>query len=275
MNANRLPGLLQALESTEALGVSAVRGVVGAYASATTYTLSSAALIAFYRPTDKVIEHVATSQGSLTCDIGTQGRDGRDQAGTFTASTPVYLYYTWDGSTVATRMSASAPPTGPTLANGETSWAFVGAFLLNGSSQFLGSTRIRGNVVTYDTVQQEFSGAPPSSFTAVDVSSSVPPEGVAPLIIGCYQMACTHGATGATMALRGLLSTVSNGTHATIEWQGASPTLTGGTNPQMSGTFTILNKGQQIWHRESNAGTGISASVNIMEISGYTLVNGG
>lgn len=82
----------QAASLTDLAGAAAaipsiVRGAVGAYASATTWTLTSAAFLAFFNPTSGVINKLVTAQGALTVSTATQGRNGLDYATPVTAST--------------------------------------------------------------------------------------------------------------------------------------------------------------------------------------------
>lgn len=143
--------------SASAGGSYEVRGLQGNNTPATPntkYDLVSADLVQFRNPSTGAV-NVVTSQGLLTCDLGTQGRNGRDQAGALATSAFIHLYYTWDGATVASRASNSAPPTGPTLANGETAWAYAGA-VFNGAGPVLTKTRMRGADMFYEARQNVF-----------------------------------------------------------------------------------------------------------------------
>jgi hypothetical protein len=185
-----------------ALGISTVRGAVGARTSAATYTVSGSTAITFYNPTTGAIERVVRSQGSLTVNAGTQGRNGRDQAGAFTASSCLYLYYTLaPGASppVALVVSASAPSTGPILANGETSWAFICALRWNASSNFF-NTFLRGRRVYYtaplaDT--QALSGGASASFASVSYASFLPPQDVSADVRVLAQVVGNTSAAGA------------------------------------------------------------------------------
>lgn len=246
------------LTLNSSFGISAVRGVVGARASTTTYTISSARLIEFFNPTTVVIEKVTVSQGSLTVDITTQGRNGLDYAPGATASTWHYLYYTWDGSTVALRLSKTSPATGPTLANGETSWAFITALFLNGSSQFI-ATRIRGNFVNYDARQSVLSGGTQTgTYTSIgSLASLVPPEAT------CGQIAlqCNASTTG-TGAVA--ISISVDATNAWCDVQGYN------SNTTAIGYMQTPNSAQTLYYMMTGAATA-SGSVFVI---GYWVDNG-
>jgi hypothetical protein len=163
----------------------AARGVVGVRASATTYQFTSAREVKLWNPTSKTIEHVATSVGSLTLNAGTAGpaANGRDQADAFSAGTWLYAYYIWNGTAVATTLSSTAPPTGPTLPSGYTSWAFICALRWNGSSNFL-DTYVRGDRVIHKAMADAtlLSGGTSTSFAdlSATLATLVPPQASCP-----------------------------------------------------------------------------------------------
>lgn len=163
-----------------------VRGVIGARASTTTYTFSAADMIAFYNPTTKSIEKIKTAQGSLTNTITTAGpaANGRDQAGAFSANSWAYFYYIYNPTTdtTATVSSPLAPPTGPVLPSGYTSWALITPLRLNASIQFGYATRIVGNRVFVDLNADAtmLSGGAATSYTVINTSAFVPPPAVCP-----------------------------------------------------------------------------------------------
>jgi hypothetical protein len=159
------------------VGSYSVRALVGANNAGTPntkYDLTSADLITFRNPTTGGTNVVA-AQGLLTCDLTVQGRNGRDQAGALATSAFVHLYYTWDGTTVATRASQSAPPTGPTLANGEIAWAYAGA-VFNATGPALVKTRMRGSVMWYETRQAALSSGAATVETSVSLAAFIPPN---------------------------------------------------------------------------------------------------
>lgn len=95
-------------------------------ASPTTKLDLAAGFVQLRNPTDGTVA-VRQSTGTLTNDTGAAGSvaNGRDQAGAFSASSDVHFYFIWNGTTLATLSSATAPPTGPTLPTGYTHWAYA------------------------------------------------------------------------------------------------------------------------------------------------------
>lgn len=86
---------------------------------------------------------------ALVCDIDTAGPiiNGRDQAAAFAAGNEVHFYWIYDGATLATIASLTAPPTGPTMPSGYTYFAYIGTQKLNGLAKVL-SAELRGNTLT-------------------------------------------------------------------------------------------------------------------------------
>lgn len=111
---------------------------------------------------------------ALTNNISTAGpaANGRDQAGAFTADTFVHFYWQWNGTTLATTSSATAPPTGPTLTTGYTHWAYAGAVYFTGGA--LRRVYVRGSWVSHAVMQNAINGATATVETAVSVSTIVP-----------------------------------------------------------------------------------------------------
>jgi hypothetical protein len=95
----------------------------------------AAGFVQLRNPTDGTVA-VRTSTGTLTNDTGAAGSvaNGRDQAGAFSASTDVHFYFIWNGVTLATLSSATAPPTGPTLPTGYTHWAYATGWRFSATS---------------------------------------------------------------------------------------------------------------------------------------------
>lgn len=251
-----------------ATGVSAanycrVVGAVGATGSTTTYTFTAADMVLFYNPTSKIVEKIVTAQGSLTNTITTAGpaAGGRDQAGAFSASAYIYLYYIRNGDTISTVSSATAPPTGPVLPTGYTSWAFIAPFRLNGSTQFI-NTYLRANRVDYQAKQSALSGGTASTFTSVDLSALVPPQAVAPVVYAHVKGETTSSDRSSSVYLS---YDGTNTTHA-VE----VITATGAADHMNQSPVDFLNISQTIYYR-SNA-TGPKASI---DIRGYSVANGG
>lgn len=138
-------------DSQTASGTSRVSGLTGAPNTGTPLTQYdlNATVVQLWQPSTKQILIVVPS-GAITNNISTAGpaANGRDQSSAFTASSWIYLYFIYNGATLATISSAAAPATGPTLPSGYTHWAFCGALYLNGSTQIV-PLRIRGSKHLY------------------------------------------------------------------------------------------------------------------------------
>ncbi|HET9564995.1 MAG TPA: hypothetical protein VFP27_10965, partial [Mycobacterium sp.] len=113
--------------------------------------------------------------GTRTNNILTAGpaANGRDQAGAFSANSDIHLYYITNGSTLATVSSITAPTSGPVLPGGYHSWAYIGAWRLNASTQFQ-QTVLRGSRVTYMGITAALPGGAATIATAVSVAPFVP-----------------------------------------------------------------------------------------------------
>lgn len=265
--------LVPTIASSAAALPSVVRGVVGATASTTTYTYTGADFIAFYNPTSKTIEKIVTAQGSLTNTItSASARNGRDQAGAFSVSSWVYLYYTWDGTTVATRSSATAPPTGPTLANGETSWAFIGAYFLDGSTLFT-NTYTRGNWIDYQARQVALNAGTQTAFTSVALTSLVPPQAAAPNV---RMGSLLHtDITGAPTNFS-VTATLSLDNSSTYTLQSHTGQVSAGTGPIEAAppSETFPNISQTLYYKVAVTGGGTTPSLSLW-VLGYAVANGG
>ncbi|WP_133717728.1 hypothetical protein [Methylocaldum gracile] len=117
---------------------------------------------------------------AITNNISTAGpaANGRDQAGAFSNSSWVHFYWIWNGTTLATISSATAPPTGPTLPSGYTHWAYACSVYLN-SSGALRLVVCTGNTVSYGIADggatQILAAGQQTTMTSIDCSSLVPP----------------------------------------------------------------------------------------------------
>jgi len=138
----------------------------------------SADLVQLWNPSNHAIT-IRTATGTLTNNISTAGpaANGRDQAGAFSAESWLHFYFIWNGTTLATISSTTAPPTGPTLPTGYTHWAYAGAIRLNGSSALI-RTRMRGARCWYVNVFLDggLLDASPVTATQYDLSALVPPN---------------------------------------------------------------------------------------------------
>lgn len=153
-----------------------VRGLVGANTAATPDTQYDLAanLVQLRNPSDGSTV-VRTSTGTLTNNIATAGpaANGRDQAAAFGVSTWLHFYFIWNGSTLATVSSTTAPPTGPALPSGYTSWAYAGA-VYNSAAPILVKTRLRGAQAFYEVFQNALTTGNAVVETAISLATLVP-----------------------------------------------------------------------------------------------------
>jgi hypothetical protein len=114
---------------------------------------------------------------AITNNISTAGpaANGRDQAGAFSNSSWVHFYWIWNGTTLASLSSATAPPTGPTLPSGYTHWAYTGAVYLD-SGGALYRIRIKGSWCRYDDYKTALSAGSSSTEANVSLSALIPPN---------------------------------------------------------------------------------------------------
>jgi hypothetical protein len=120
---------------------------------------------------------------AITNNISTAGpaANGRDQAGAFSNSSWVHFYWIWNGTTLATISSATAPPTGPTLPSGYTHWAYAGANWIDGSG-IMRKIYIHGSKVFYEEAENALAGGSATTETSVNLASFVPPNALAALL---------------------------------------------------------------------------------------------
>lgn len=113
------------------------------------------------------------SVATITNNIGLSGpaANGRDQVAAFTTTAEVHFYFIWNGTTLATISSLSAPPAGPTLPTGYTHWAYAMSVRLNGTN--LPQIRAFGRRVTYVTAQSLGTPNASTSFTYAQFVPSV------------------------------------------------------------------------------------------------------
>ena len=156
-----------------------VRGLTGTNNSTTPNTQYdfSADAVVLINTNGAPIRRVNT--GTITNNVSAAGAvaNGRDQSGAFSAGSWIHFYFIWNGTTLATLSSATAPPTGPTLPTGYTHWAYLGAVRFNGSSQMT-KTWIRGSkaFIQKTTIIGPFDFNYPSYSSAQSVASLCPPN---------------------------------------------------------------------------------------------------
>lgn len=197
---------------------------------------------------------------AITNNTSTAGvtANGRDQAGAFTASTWIHFYWIWDGTTLATISSATAPPTGPAMPTGYTHWAYACALYFTAGSALL-NTYVRGCRVSYRnpiTDARMLSGGTATTSTAISLTTAVPPNA---LNVFCS----TWSQTSAAIEI--VYYQLVSGTN----YQGAY-SIVGSTYGLV--TFTMPNVGQNLNYLWNTAATDRLAYLDIV---GYTIPNGG
>ena len=118
---------------------------------------------------------------ALTNNVSTAGpaANGRDQAGAFTTDTFINFYWIWNGTTLATLSSATAPPTSiaATLPTGYTHWAYCCSVYFPSSA--LRRVRVRGAWVEHDVEVTPLSSGGATVSTSVSLTTVVPANALA------------------------------------------------------------------------------------------------
>jgi len=208
-----------------------------------------------------------SAPGSKTCDTGTQGRNGRDQAGVF-SNQWVHFYYTWDGATIATRCSVVAPPTGPTLANGETHWAYIGAIYFTTS---LRQVYIRGSKAYYQAGQAALSGGTSTSYASVSVSTLVPSNAPSFSLFGAVSAGFTNN-DWATIQLTLSSDGTNNMGNILLRAQNVNSAQSFG----ITGAFNEMpNVSQAFYYIIGTTGALTTGATATITITSYGIPNGG
>lgn len=194
---------------------------------------------------------------ALTNNVSTAGStaNGRDQAGAFSAGSWVHFYWIWNGTTLATLSSATAPPTGPTLPSGYTHWAYAGAVRFSAGSALL-KTRIKGSRAFYEAAQVALNGGTSTSEATVDVSSLAPPNALSYTIVVHYKQ---DAATAFSLSLLLVTGTT---------WDQVFAKDGQRTNV----TYEVPNIGQAFIYSISASATSPDGDIDLL---GYKLPNGG
>lgn len=208
--------------------------------------------------------HTVYSTGTLTNNISTAGpaANGRDQAGVFSASSFIHMFFIWNGTTLATLSSASLTPTLPT---GYTHYAYVATVRLDGSVHIV-STLVRGNTVFDRTLPTVLSGGTQTSETAVDISAYVPSVALESIIENLPQVIANAGAAS-VVAFIGVIS----GETIAVARANAEVAASNLTESQI---HKIPYVGTNIYYYLVVIGAPTGANTDI-QIIGYTVPNGG
>jgi hypothetical protein len=195
--------------------------------------------------------------------------NGRDQAGVFSADSWVHMYWIWDGTTLASLSSATAPPTGPTLPTDYTHWCYAGAVRYT-ALQVIARTRIFGNTAYFDAAVTMASVNPVTASveTAVELSTIVPPNAMA--FMGGMQASISATAGGVAAATVSIRSTTGNTLFSVRPHSGtASEAGSDGSY------FEFPNVSQRLFYMWVDDGANSDVRALTITIIGYRLPNGG
>lgn len=157
------------------------RGLIGKVNGAsplTKYDLSADAVILKNSSNDTIVRTTVTT---ITNDLGLAGitANGRDQVAVFAVSSWIHVYFIWNGTTLATVSSLTAPPTGPIMPTGYTHWCYAAALRWNASSNII-PCRTQSNFMWYDVgqggINRMLTNGQATTRTAVDLSGIVSPN---------------------------------------------------------------------------------------------------
>jgi len=228
--------------------VSGLTGVNTPATPTTKYDLAADLVVARNPSTGGIL--VKANTGTLTCDTGLTGpaANGRDQAGALTTPGWFHFYLQMkDDGTTATTVSETAPPTGPTLTSGYTSWAYAGAVYHNGTR--LVALRMRGAEMLWDAPAIDalaLNGGTAATATAIDLAALVPP---------------------AALAVTGLATSNAASMTLSLTAAGSAAMVTAPNGARQPWTFA--NVGQEVFYSVGAGGSGF------LWINSFRVANGG
>jgi hypothetical protein len=252
--------------TVQASGTVGSLGQNSVVASNTTMTLDAAAVRLRNSDSEIVVRY---NPGSLTNTVTTAGpaAGGRDQAGAFSAGSWIHFYWIWDGSTLSSVSSATAPPTGPTLPTNYTHWAYAGAVRFNGSSQLV-PTRITGNTAYYNAKQNLVTDGTSTSESSNSLADTMPPVALA--VLANVNARVAVGTAGGRRDSELKLMHTTGSTYASIKLS----LILNSSSCSAGGMFQLPNTSNVLiydWDVDADAST---PEVDI-DIMGYILPNGG
>ena len=260
--------------AARALGGYRVVGLVGVNNAGTPNTQFDldADVVTLHNPSDGSIA-VRRNPGSITNNVSTAGpaANGRDQAGAFGASSWIHFYYIWNGTTLATVSSATAPTgaAGPVMPTGYTHWAYAGAVRYN-ATPLLVRTRFRGSWATYDIVVTALSAGTATVETSIDISALIPPNALMYFVIANVRV--TTGLNGTGFPFMDIRPT-NTGSGEVINCLAAKVAATdiciGG------GSGLVSNISQTLYYIITEVGDGTDTTEGYIFISAYSMPNGG
>lgn len=208
------------------------------------------------------------SVAATTCDLGLAGpaANGRDQSGAFSANTWVYVYFIYNGTTMATLASLSAPPTAPSLPAGYTHWCLATALRWNASSN-IAPMLTRGSMTWYDSAAGTsvlVSGAA-TSLTSVSCSTFVPPTAVD------AQFSFSLSVNSSALASFQAYARPTGASNAATPLVAASVQVANTTSTGVSSVSMPLGNSTQIDYNLNNAPTTGGLTISVL---GFTLPSG-
>jgi hypothetical protein len=215
--------------------------------------------------------YVITAPGAaITNNVGLSGPiiNGRDQGAAFTPSSWLHLYWIWDGTTLATVSSQTAPPTGPTLPTNYTHWSYAGAIFF-GAGSTLAHIYIRGNTAYYDAQASVISGQHANTTEiTLSLAAFIPPNAQSFLGHVMAAVGATGGgSTAGTVTLRFITGSdvLSVRPHTSV--------ASGFGTDSMA--FEMPNISQQMFYLWTDESAFVFARTLNISIVGYRLPNGG
>lgn len=258
-----------ALPATPTLvGTSMLVGARAVTVSSLQYQMS-AEIVALRNASNAIV--IQANTGNISNNPSTAGptANGRDQAGAFSNSSWMHFYFIWNGTTLATLSSASAPPTAPTLPSGYTHWAYFGS-VYKDSSGNTSTVYQRGSNIYYGIDLTVATLSSNGSIIGTSLSAIIPPNA---LSFGIQGVANITSTAGGLADVSYFIYSVSPGSimmkyNSSLTGLGASQTQTLWTDhfivPNISGTLT----------HAMNSASGTSPQVAVT-CEWYKIPNGG
>lgn len=159
-------------------GTARCQGLIGTPNSTTPLTKYdlSADAVALRNNAGNTVARFVT--GTLTCDLGLAGpaANGRDQAGAFAINSWIHLYFIWNGTTIATLASTTAPAsfTGSNMPSGYTHWCYATTVRWNASSNIFPCVARGKDVFSAGSIRVLNAGTA-LAITSISCSSAAPP----------------------------------------------------------------------------------------------------
>lgn len=255
------------------LGAGAVRALVGNVNAATPLTKYDlqAGAVTVRNAAGALVTLINTA--TITCDLGLAGpaANGRDQSAAFAINSWVYLYFIWNGATLAAIASPIAPAsfTGSTLPTGYTQWAFATVARWNASSNIIPAFTQGANVF-YDIadagVNRVMSGGLATVMTVIGAGTLIPPVA----LFGKFNF--TLSATNASIASFTLYARRTGSSITGIAVTQVNVPVAGGSGLASNALDFPVNASGQFDYKLSGAPSGGGGA--FIDVLGYVLPNG-